>query len=149
MEIQQVNGLHPDFVYLSKSLEEFQFNMLPILKDKEYSLTDDLEEIVGFVLYVNNTPVGSIGLKHISEESCEIVRVFVLESHRGNGYAKLLFDKVEDLAKSKGYKKAKMVAWEQATSALTLYKKLNYTISSKQASEWYGGNMYVELYKNL
>ena len=149
MEIQQVNGMHPDFIFLSKSLENFQFNMLPILKDKDYSLTDDLNDIIGFVLYVNNEPIGSIGLKHISEESCEIVRVFVSESHRGNGYAKLLFDKIEDLAKSKGYKRAEMVAWEKATSALNLYKKLNYIINDKKASEWYGGNFYVELYKNL
>ena len=40
-----------------------------------------------------------------------------------------------------------MVAWGKATSALNLYKKLNYKFSDIKYSEWYDGNEYVELFK--
>ena len=149
MKILKVKGTNDDFKMLCSKLENFQFEMLPVLREKEYSLTDDLENITGFVLYVDDKPVGSIGLKHISDEACEIVRVFVMQNYRGNGYAKLLFSEVESLAKKMGYKRAEMVAWKKATAALKLYKDLNYVFGEEQVSSWYGGNLYIELYKNL
>lgn len=149
MKILQVKGSNPDFILLCKKLENFQFNLLPILKEKEYSLTNNLDDIIGFILYIDNTPIGSIGLKKISNDVCEIVRVFVREEYRGKNYAKILFEKIEHLAKNMGYKKAEMVAWSKATSALKLYNKLGYIIAQENLSEWYGGNSYVELYKDL
>lgn len=149
MEILKVNGTNPDFVYLSGELEKFQFSMLPVLKEKDYSLTEDLEYVIGYVLYIDGKPIGSIGLKPISNNACEIVRVFISENYRGNNYAKLLFEKIENLAKEMGFEKAEMVAWAKATSALRLYEKLNYNKGEEKISEWYGGNGYVELYKEL
>ena len=149
MEIKQVNGTHPDFFKLSKALENFQFNLMPVLKEKGYSLTENLEEITGFILYINENPVGSIGLKKIDNDTCEIVRVFVDDNYRGNGYAKLLFEKIESLAKEMKFKKAEMVAWCKAESALTLYKKLNYIFSEEKESEWFTGLKYIELFKNF
>ena len=147
--IEKVNGTHPDFFKLSKKLEDFQFNLMPVLKEKGYNLTENLDEITGLILYVENDPSASIGLKKIDEETCEIVRVFVDENCRGNGYAKLLFKRVEELAKSIGFKKAEMVAWCKAESALALYKKLNYTFGEEKESEWFTGLKYVELFKDL
>lgn len=149
MKIVKVNGNNPDFMYLCKELENFQFDLLPILKEKNYSLTDDLDEVIGFVMYINELPIGSIGLKRISENVCEIVRVFVCENFRGKGYAKILFEKIEGLAKLMGFKKAEMVAWAKAKSAINLYKKLNYNMSAEKPSEWFGGNAYIELFKDL
>ena len=149
MEIKQVNGTHPDFFKLSKALENFQFNLMPVLKEKGYSLTENLEEITGFILYNNDKPVGSIGLKKINENTCEIVRVFIDENFRGNGYSKMLFEKAEKHAKELGFKKAEMVAWCKAESALTLYKKLNYIFSEEKESEWFTGLKYIELFKNF
>lgn len=149
MEIVKVSGTNKDFVKMCECLEEFQFNMIPILKEKDYSLTDDLEEIVGFVLYNGKMPLASIGLKKIDDESCEIVRVFVSENYRGKGFAGMLFEKVEGLAKEFGYRRAEMVAWCDAKSALRLYEKLGYKKSEEKISEWFGGSKYVELYKDL
>ena len=149
MQIAKVDGNNKDFKLMCEQLENFQFNMIPILKEKEYSLTDDLNEITGYLLYDNEKPIGSIGLKKISDESCEIVRVFVLDEYRGNGYAGMLFEKIEDLAKEQGFKKAEMIAWVSAKSALRLYEKLGYLKTEEKVSEWFGGSKYVELYKNL
>lgn len=148
-EVKQVEGTHPVFFEYSKKLEEFQFSLMPVLKEKGYSLTDNLDEITGFILHINEDPVGSIGLKKIDETTCEIVRVFVDEKCRGNGHARLLFERAENHAKKLGYKKVEMVAWCKAKSALALYKKLNYVSSEEKESEWFTGLKYVELFKNL
>ena len=149
MQIKQVNGTDPIFFEFSKKLENFQFNLMPVLKEKGYSLTENLDEITGFILYINDEPVGSIGLKQIDDDTCEIVRVFVDENHRGNGHARLLFEAVEKHAKALGYKKAEMIAWCKAKSALALYKKLNFISSLPKESEWFTGLEYVELFKEL
>ena len=147
--IDEVEGTDSVFFDFSKKLEDFQFNLMPVLKEKGYNLTENLEEITGFILYINRKPVGSIGLKKINDETCEIVRVFVDEVCRGNGYSRLLFEKVESYAKNIGYKKAEMVAWCKADSALALYKKLGYSFSEEKESEWFAGLRYVELSKDL
>lgn len=149
MNIVKVNGNDKDFLSMCKALEEFQFNMIPILREKEYSLTDDLNDITGFVMYDADKPIASIGLKKIDKGSCEIVRVFVLEEYRGKGYAGMMFEKIENLARELGFKKAEMVAWVSAKSALRLYEKIGYTKTEERNSEWFGGAAYVELFKNL
>ena len=149
MNIVKVNGNDKDFLLMCKALEEFQFNMIPILREKEYSLTDDLNDITGFVMYDADKPIASIGLKKIDKRSCEIVRVFVLEEYRGKGYAGMMFEKIENFARELGFKKAEMVAWVSAKSALRLYEKIGYTNTEEKISEWFGGAAYVELFKNL
>lgn len=149
MKILQVSGENKDFLHLCKSLEDFQYKMIPVLKEKGYSLTNDLKDVTGLILYVNNKPVGSIGLKKISDETCEIVRVFVCAEHRGKGYSKLLFEKIENLAKALGYKRAEIVAWCKAKVAVNLYEKQGYTKSEEKISEWFGGDKYVEFFKNF
>lgn len=149
MEIVKVKGLDKDFKMLCEQLEEFQFNMIPILREKDYSLTKDLDKVTGFVLYDNKKPIGSIGLKKSSDDTCEIVRVFVSEDYRGNGYAGMLFEKVETLAKELGFKNAELVAWCDAKSALRFYEKMGFVKSEEKISEWYGGFKYVELFKKL
>lgn len=149
MQIVKVKGNNKDFKLMCEQLENFQFNMIPVLKEKGYSLTDDLNEVIGFVLYDDKQPIGSIGLKKVSEEVCEIVRVFVLDEYRGNGYAGMLFERIERFAKELSFKKAEMVAWCDAKSALRLYEKLGYQKSEEKISEWLGGSKYVELNKNL
>jgi len=149
MEIKKVNGSNKDFFKLCKMLEDFQYSLMPIIKEKGYTLTDNLQEVTGFILYVNNKPIGSIGLRKVSEEVCEIVRVFVCSEYRGRGYAKALFKEVESLAKSLGYKKAEIVAWVVAKEAISLYEKFGFTKSEEKVSEWYGGYKYVELEKSL
>lgn len=149
MKIVEVEGKNKDFIYLCSQLENFQFDLIKGLKEKGYNLTDDLNEVKGFVLYVENKPVGSIGLKRVSDEECEIVRVFVCEEHRKKGYAQILFEKVENLAKEMGFVKFSLITWSKSTAALNLYQKLGYKKGVEKKSEWYGGNGYVELKKEL
>lgn len=149
LTLKYVNGSNKDFENLCVKLQDFQYNLMAELKDKGYNLVDDLNEIEGFVLYFNQNPIASIGIKKVSEIRSEIVRVFVDENYRGKGYAKLMFGFIENYARSRGYMEAEMIAWTKSTSALALYKKLGYDFSEEKFSEWFDGLKYVELFKQL
>lgn len=149
IKIVQVNGNNEDFRELCLMLEKFQHQLLPALGMKGYTLTDDLQDIKGFLLYHNGVAIGSIGIKRVDTETCEIVRVYVCDEYRGKGYAKMLFAKIEEYAKKLGYKRAEMVTWAASTAALSLYRKLGYTCSEEKLSEWFKGLKYIELHKNL
>ena len=149
MKIVKVNGEDKDFFSLSEQLQNYQYGIIPVLKEKGYNLINDLKDVIGFVLYIDDKAVGSIGLKKVNDNTCEIVRVFVDESYRCKGYATMLFDKIETLAKEMGFKNLEITAWCFAESAVRLYKKLNYICSEEKISEWYGGYKYVELFKTI
>ena len=149
MEIVKVDGLSEDFKMLCEKLEEFQFNMIPILREKDYSLTKYLVDVTGFILYDDKKPIGSIGFKKSSEDTCEIVRVYVSDDYRGNGYAGMLFERVENFVRELGFKNAELVAWCDAKLALRFYEKMGFIKSEEKISEWYGGFKYVELHKKL
>ncbi len=149
MEIVKVKGRNDDFVMLCKKLEEFQFGLIPVLQEKGYNLIDDLDVVEGFLMYDDKKPVASIGLKRVTDETCEVVRVFVSGEYRGNGYAVTMIEKIETLARELGYKRAELVTWGLSKSALRLYEKCGYRKGEEKSSEWFGGFAYVELDKNL
>lgn len=149
LTIKHVKENDENFVALTNKLQDFQYTLMPELKTQGYNLTDDLVEIDGFVLCENEKPIASIGLKQVSKTRAEIVRVFVDENYRGKGYAKLLFDIIENHARLSGYREVEMIAWTKSVAALGLYKKLGYEFSHEKTSEWFFGLKYVELYKKL
>ena len=100
MNILKVKGTNKNFETLCKQLEDYQFSLLPSLRDKKYSLTHDLSDILGYVLIDNEKPIASMGIKKVDENTCELVRVFVCEDYRGKGCASRLFRETENLAKS-------------------------------------------------
>ncbi len=149
IKIIKVSENNKDFQKLCSDLEKFQYQLISVLSETDYSLTNDLKDVKAFVMYYGKIAIGSIGLRHINNESCEIVRVYVADKYRGKGYAMLLFSKIEEYACEIGYKRAEMVTWSVSTSALTLYKKLGYKRSEEKISDWFKGLKYVELHKNL
>ncbi len=148
MKIIRTTGTNKNFVLLSKKLEEFQFSLLPELKTVNYNLTENMQDISGFVAYQNTTPIACIGFKKIDEQTCEIVRVFVLKEYRNKGIASALFLKILDLAKSLDYKRAEMFVWAQATEAVNLYKKLGFKNTSPKLSQIINAN-YIIFSKTL
>lgn len=70
----------------------------------------NLEEVYssGVILLAkeDNKLIGCIAVKNIEDGICELKRLFVRESYRGNGYSKQLFEKAIACAIELGYKKA-------------------------------------------
>lgn len=148
MKILETTGLNKDFMFLSQQLENYQFELIPQLKQADYNLTENMNSIIGFVVYNNNVPIACIGLKPINKTTCEIVRVYVEKEYRNNGLATKLFSKILGLAKNLDYKNVEMVAWAKATPAINLYKKLGFTASTEKLSQITNSN-YIVFTKNL
>ncbi|ADI27631.1 MULTISPECIES: GNAT family N-acetyltransferase [Geobacillus] len=100
---------------------------------EEQNVPED-EEIDAFeddsfhlVLYDGQTPVGAGRLRFIDEGVGKIERICVLPSYRGRGAGRMVMEAIEQLAKTKGAKTAKLNA---QTHAEPFYKKLGYTTVS-------------------
>ncbi|HEY5199094.1 MAG TPA: GNAT family N-acetyltransferase [Solirubrobacteraceae bacterium] len=66
------------------------------------------------------------GLKRLSDEACEIKRMFVVPQARGRGIAQLLLDALEDAAGGLGYSVARLDTGAKQPHAQRLYERAGY-----------------------
>jgi GNAT superfamily N-acetyltransferase len=66
------------------------------------------------------------GLKRLTDEVCEIKRMFVVPEARGRGLAQLLLDALEDAARSLGYSVARLDTGPKQPHARRLYERSGY-----------------------
>ena len=74
-----------------------------------------------FIAYLNNEPVGVIGLRWLNQDDSEVKRMFVQERARGNGIGKLLLTKCIDTARRLQYKSIKLDTTDLMQYAIKLY----------------------------
>ena len=79
MRILKVKGTNKNFAHMCRELENFQFSLLPGLDKTDYSLTNDLDKIIGYIIFDKSEPIASMGIKNLNGNTCELVRVFVCE----------------------------------------------------------------------
>jgi len=128
MKIVHTNGSNKDFYKICEALDVSLNANAPGRKEAGLNSLYDIENIKDvFLLYKDGIVIGSAGLWQHCAEVCELIRVFVLDEHRGNGYVGLLAEKVEELAKSKGYNKIKLRTWSSTPYAVRAYEKLGYS----------------------
>jgi GNAT superfamily N-acetyltransferase len=66
------------------------------------------------------------GLKRLSDEVCEIKRMYVVPEARGRGIAQLLLDALEDAARGLGYSVARLDTGARQPHAQRLYERAGY-----------------------
>jgi GNAT superfamily N-acetyltransferase len=66
------------------------------------------------------------GLKRLTDEVCEIKRMFVVPEARGRGLAQLLLDALEDAARGLGYSVARLDTGPKQPHARRLYERSGY-----------------------
>jgi GNAT superfamily N-acetyltransferase len=66
------------------------------------------------------------GLKRLTDEICEIKRMFVVPQARGRGVAQLLLDALEDAARGLGYSVARLDTGPKQPHARRLYERADY-----------------------
>ncbi len=71
-------------------------------------------------------PAGMVSLKNLSNSTCEMKRLFLLEDFRGMGLGKLLMDSIIKIAKDLGYTKFRWDSLKKLTESNKLYEKYNY-----------------------
>lgn len=80
------------------------------------------------VLVDDQKVVGSGGVKKLTDEICEVKRVYFAKEYRGKGLGSQIMDQLLDFAKTHGYKKVRLdiLKPDTQTAAVKLYKKLGF-----------------------
>jgi len=97
--------------------------------------TDRLHEIfqqlrsIYYVALVQDTLVGGAGIfpsEGLPEDTCELVKMYLLPETRGKGIGKLLIEKCLQFAKETGYKKVYLETLPELNNAIQVYEKFNF-----------------------
>ena len=76
--------------------------------------------------YINNIPVGVIGLRKIDNDICEMKRLYVKSQVRGQGIGKYLSLALMERARELSYKVMRLDTLSRMTSSVSLYKFLGF-----------------------
>lgn len=100
------------------------------------SSTDSLFDVfqtsrsVYYIAYLDNMLVGGAGIfpSHgLPEDTCELVKMYLLPEARGKGIGKALMEKCLRFAKENGYKKVYLETLPELKTAINVYEKFNFT----------------------
>ncbi len=110
-EILNEYGLKTDPEKTDNDLSDIESNYI-----NRNGIFDLLENETGKV-------VATVGLYNIDSETCELRKMYLLKSERGNGYGKLLLNHALQRARELGYKKVVLETASVLKEAIGLYKK--------------------------
>lgn len=98
--------------------------------------TDHLFELfqkpgsIYYVALLENSLVGGAGIfpsAGLPDDTCELVKMYLLPEARGQGLGKLLVQNCIEYAKNTGYKKIYLETLPELKKAIHLYEKFNFT----------------------
>ncbi|KAL5350435.1 hypothetical protein ACLOAV_004003 [Pseudogymnoascus australis] len=79
--------------------------------------------VLGFALLTRGSSEPCIS--HV-ESTIELQRIYVDPAHHGKGVGKLLANRLEDMARSQGFRHIWLGVWEENHNAQRMYEKLGY-----------------------
>jgi len=130
VRIVHTNGRNKDFYNICEKLDCSLNDNVPDRKmaglNSIYKI-EDYEDV--FLMYDGKKAVGSAGFWQHDSEACELIRVFIDDAYRGQGLAGKLIDKVEELAKSRGYTKISLRTWSTTPYSIRAYEKLGFALT--------------------
>lgn len=91
-----------------------------------YNISASITDVL--IAYCGGIPVGCAGLKKYSDTDVEIKRVWVEPDWRGKGIASHMMDRIEDKARSLGFKRAVLQTRPIMPDAVGLYEKRGYRL---------------------
>ncbi|WNJ19802.1 GNAT family N-acetyltransferase [Pontibacter sp. G13] len=78
------------------------------------------------VAYQTEVPVGCIAFRRISQEVCEMKRMYVTPNARGLGIGRMLIEELEEAARHSGYQIMKLDTHPSMLAAQRLYTSLGF-----------------------
>ncbi|WP_300671661.1 GNAT family N-acetyltransferase [Soonwooa sp.] len=128
IEIKKTDSTNPDFQSLVKLLDAD----LAIRDGDDHDFYHQFNGIDSLkhclVLYKDNQAVACGAIKSYDDKTAEVKRMFVLDSERGQGFASRLLKELEVWAWDLGYDKLILETGINQPEAISLYKKLGYSI---------------------
>lgn len=85
-----------------------------------------------FVLLKDKIPIGAIALERKNKREAILKRFYLKKEARGKGLGKLLYQKAEDFAKLKGYKKITLDTTTKNKKAVSFFQKQNFILTKQK-----------------
>ena len=124
----KTDAKHQDFQNLVKLLDADL-----LIRDGEihhfyaqFNKVDFIKNVI--IAYVDEEAIGCGAIKMYDEQTMEIKRMFVKESHRNQGIAAKLLTHLEDWAKDLSFQKCILETGNNQPEAIRLYQKCDYEI---------------------
>lgn len=124
----RTNSENRDFINLITELDKnlHEINGEEQLIFNQFNKIDMIKHVV--IAYENSLPIGCGAIKHYSENTMEVKRMFVSKEFRGRGIASQVLNNLTDWAKEMGYKKCILETGIKQIDAITLYKKNSFKV---------------------
>lgn len=128
VELIVTDSQNTDFAELIELLDEDLDERYGELqkKYKKFNTVDFIKDVV--VVRKNGEAVACGAFKEFDSNSVEIKRVFVKKEYRRQGLSKLVMDKLEEMAESKGYEYSWLQTGQKQHEAISLYKNRGYGV---------------------
>lgn len=109
----EFNAAKPGTVYFDQSTD----HLSELFKENRsaYFVIETGKEIAG--------GAGFFPTKGLKENTCELVKMYVGNKFRGNGYGQTLLEKCFEEARKEGYKKMYLESMPELKNALSMYEK--------------------------
>jgi GNAT superfamily N-acetyltransferase len=127
--IVRTNSNNPDFLSLVVELDKDLRSRYKELQDtySQYNKVPNLPTVV--VAYEKEIPVGCGCFKPFDDNSVEIKRMFVAESHRGTGVAASILKELEKWAREFGYTQTVLETGTLQYEAIRFYQREGYIVT--------------------
>jgi len=115
--LKEFGANHPGTVYYDESTD-FLFQVFQSEPGSEYFIAETKNEIVG--------GAGIFPSAGLPEDTCELVKMYLLPEARGIGLGRMLIEKCIKTAKEKGYKYIYLESMPELKQALKTYEKFGF-----------------------
>lgn len=85
-------------------------------------------------LFDENDIIGTVALKKLDEEKCELKSLYLLQKYQGKGLGFRLLKTAILKAQKKGYKEMYLDTLSTSKKAISLYKQIGFTITKRYNS---------------
>lgn len=127
LRLKRTNSDDPHFQELIIALDKDLWIRYPEIQ-QDYEVLDKVKNIPTVVVaYEDALPVGCACFRQFDSKTVEIKRMFVHNTHRGQGIAYAILKELETWAIAEGFSRAVLETGIRQPEAIALYQKSGYT----------------------
>lgn len=97
------------------------------------------------IAYLSDRPVGTVAIRRLDRDHCELKSMFVTKDCRGKGVAPALCKHVIELAKEQGYRSVRLMTGKRQVPARRLYERLGFKMIPSWEANPHEAHDYFEL----
>jgi len=115
------------------SVEEFGFEeWRESLEEMEFSKYKKDNGNFWIAINERDEVIGTLGLRNIDSEICQLKNFYVEEKYRGTGISKNLYNICMDFAETNGFKRVTLATYEKFDRAVSFYKKNGFVETGRE-----------------